>query len=118
MDFREPDGGPGFGRGGETTGRYLVLFEEGAAKAGIKALRDATGTDVVSASAEEAQGDDSVVFDRLGVAVVSAPPEQIQLASAPVRGKNPIRAVEPERVVHALKAGARLSTCAATATRF
>ncbi len=107
MDFHEADRAPGFGRGGETTGRYLVLFEEGAAKAGIKALGEATGTNVVSAGAsdKEAQGDDTVVFDRLGVAVVSAPPEQIQQASAPVRGKNPIRAVEPERVVYALEGG-------------
>ncbi len=38
----------------ETTGRYLVLFEEGAAKAGIKALRDATGSDPRAAAVTEA----------------------------------------------------------------
>ena len=107
MEFRDADGGAGFRRAGESTGRYLVLFEEGAAKAGVKALRDATGTNVVSATADgrELEGEGTVVFDRLGVAVVSAPPEQIAQASAPVRGRNPIRAVEPERIVHALEGG-------------
>ena len=91
----------------ETTGRYLVLFEEGAAKAGVKALSDATGANVVSASAgaKQLQGDDTVVFDQLGVAVTSAPTGQIDEASKPVRGRNPIRAVEPERVVYALEGG-------------
>ncbi len=91
----------------ETTGRYLVLFEEGAAKAGVKALRDATGSDVVSAGSEDRGlgSDATVVFDELGVAVVSAASEQIEQASAPVRGRRPIRAVEPERVVYALEGG-------------
>ena len=91
----------------ETTGRYLVLFEDGAAKAGVKALQDATGADVVSASAagQALGGTDAVVFDQLGVAVVSAPPEQIERARAPVRGRKPIRAVEAERVVHAFEGG-------------
>ena len=91
----------------ETTGRYLVLFEDGAAKAGARALRDATGSDVVSASADAKQlgGDAPVVFDRLGVAVVSAPQSDIEQAGASGRGANPIRAVEPERMVYALEGG-------------
>ena len=107
MNSGDAVGGAGPRRAGETTGRYLVLFEEGAGKAASKALRDATGTDVVSASADggELQGDQTVVFDRLGAAVVTAPPDRLRQASAPVRGKNPIRAVEPERVVHALEGG-------------
>lgn len=106
VEFHESDGVFGFQRGGETTGRYLVLFEEGAAKAGIKALRDATGTNVVSATADgnELGGEDTVVFDKLGVAVVSAPPQQIQQAGASTQGSRAIRAVEPERVVYALEA--------------
>jgi subtilisin family serine protease len=83
-----------------------VLFEEGAGKAGTKALRDATGTEIVTASADAngLAGDQTVVFETLGVAVVSAPVQQIQEASvATVRGMTPIRAVEPERVVYALE---------------
>ena len=92
---------------GETTGRHLILFEDGATKAGVKALREATGAEVVSAAAERPrlEGEGTVVFGNLGVAVVSAPPEEIDRASAPVRGRKPIRAVEPERVVYALEGG-------------
>lgn len=119
VEFHEPDGGFGLQHRGETTGRYLVLFEEGAAKAGIKALRDATGVNVVSATADgkELEGEDTVVFDKLGVAVVSAPPQQIQQAGASTQGSSAIRAVEPERVVYALEASPFARGSAADGTR-
>src|SRR5215211_2707396 len=65
-----------------TTGRYLVLFAEDATKAGVKALGEATGVRVATATAEgkELEGEGAVLFDKLGVAVVSAPPEQIEEA--------------------------------------
>ena len=35
---------------GETTGRSLVLFEEGGAEAGMQAMQDAIGVQVVAAA--------------------------------------------------------------------
>jgi subtilisin len=89
-----PDGG--------TTGRSLVLFEEGESKAGMQAVQEAVGVEVVTASGEEgapAEGG-GVLFESLGVAVVDAPPEQVVQAA----GDAAIIAVEPERIVYALEA--------------
>jgi len=89
-----------------TTGRYLVLFAEDATRAGVKALSEATGFTVASATAEakEIEGEDAIVFDKLGVAVVNAPPEQIEEAGISAAGAEAIVAVEPERIVHAIEA--------------
>jgi hypothetical protein len=89
-----------------TTGRYLVLFAEDATKAGVKALGEATGVTVATATAEgkELEGEGAVLFDKLGVAVVSAPPEQIEEAGASAEGAEAIVAVEPERIVRAIEA--------------
>jgi subtilisin len=87
---------------GGTTGRTLVLFEEGAAQAGLEAVQEAVGVEVVAATGEEgapAEGG-GVLFESLGVAVVDAPPEQLLQAA----GERAILAVEPERVVYALEA--------------
>jgi subtilisin len=88
-----------------TTGRYLVLFAEDAAKKGVKALGEATGITVVTATAQakELEAEEAVLFNQLGVAVVSAPPEQIQEASVSVEGAEAILAVEPERIVRAIE---------------
>ncbi len=96
----------------ETTGRYLVLFEEGAVKAGLKALANTTGVKVASSgdteagvfSAEELE-QDSILFDDLGVAVVSAEPDQLQALAANEAEQAAILAVEEERIVHALMVG-------------
>jgi subtilisin len=74
----------------ETTGRSLVLFEDGAAAAGIEAVQEATGLEVAPASE---------VFERLGVAVVAASPAELERAGASAA----IIAVEAERVVYALE---------------
>src|SRR3954451_21868106 len=91
-----------YGAGG--TGRYLVLFEEGASKAGVSALSEATGLSVETVG-PEGQGidEDAVFFDKLGVAVVSAPPQQIQEAGGPAQESSPILAIEAERTVYALE---------------
>lgn len=83
------------------TGRSLVLFDEAAGRAGVEALRAATGVSV-SAGGEDT-GQDGVLFERIGVAVVALSPEQIAFLNAAVEGRGPIRAVEPERVVRALE---------------
>ncbi|MDQ4049338.1 MAG: S8 family serine peptidase [Actinomycetota bacterium] len=102
----DPMGG---GLSQETTGRYLVLFEEGATKAGLKALTNTTGAKVASSadtksgvfSAEELE-QDSVLFDDLGVAVISAEPDQLQALAGDEAEQAAILAVEEERIVHAL----------------
>lgn len=97
----------------ETTGRYLVLFEESAVKAGAKALAKAAGVTVSSSadteggvfSAEELEGNESLLFEELGVAVVSAEPDQLQALAASDEEQANILAVEEERVVYALAVG-------------
>jgi len=95
-----------------TTGRYLVLLREGAAKAGAKALWDTAGLKVAS-TADFADGAvegkvlaeaEAILFEDLGVAVVDSPPEQIQALSAAAAEENAILAIEPERVVYAMPA--------------
>ena len=97
MDFNgafQPPGG--------TTGRSLVLFDEGAAQEGMQAVQEAVGVEVLPASGEESAPADGggVLFESLGVAVVDAPPEQVLRAA----GASAILAVEPERIVYALEA--------------
>jgi subtilisin len=87
---------------GGTTGRSLVLFADGGAEAGMQALQEAVGVEVVAAAGEEsapAEGG-GILFESLGVAVVDAPPEQVIQAA----GESAILAVEPERIVYALEA--------------
>jgi subtilisin len=87
---------------GGTTGRSLVLFEEGESAAGMQAVQEAVGVSLVAANGDEsapAEGG-GVVFESLGVAVVDAPPEQVIQAA----GDSAILAVEPERIVYAIEA--------------
>ncbi|HKH18961.1 MAG TPA: S8 family serine peptidase [Solirubrobacteraceae bacterium] len=86
----------------ETTGRSLVLFEEDGAEAGMQAVQEAVGVEMVAATGEEAApaAGGGILFESLGVAVVDAPPEQVMQAA----GDPAIIAVEAERIVHALEA--------------
>jgi subtilisin len=93
-----------------TTGRFLVLLREGATKAGIKAMKDRAGLQAESAAAftddtDSAlpNGEEALVFEELGVAVVDTSPDQIQALSAAASEDNAILAIEPERVVYAIK---------------
>jgi subtilisin len=83
-----------------TTGRTLVLFEEGAAADGLQAVQEATG--VAAAGAE--------YFETLGVAVYDSPPEQVATAG----GSAAVLAVEPERIVYALEIAPPLANGHAT----
>ena len=98
-----------------TTGRYLVLMREDATKSAAKTLRDAVGVTTITSAdfAEGAVGGDhlaeaeALYFEDLGVAVVNTPPEQVQALSAAAAAEDtPILAVEPERIVYALRAAA------------
>lgn len=105
MEFNA-DGGAGEFPAGTTTGRYLVLFEEDEAEAGMAALSEATGTRSVRATEEasEPQPDEAMFFEHLGVAVVDQSPQQMRDATAMVAGTGGILAVEPERVNQVLGA--------------
>ncbi|HKS63668.1 MAG TPA: S8 family serine peptidase [Xanthobacteraceae bacterium] len=92
---------------GGTTGRYLVLFREGAGAASIRNFGKAAGVAMASASdfkegapeLSKLASDEGVVFPDLGVAVVNTPPEQIQSVAA--AADSDILAIEPERIVYA-----------------
>lgn len=92
---------------GGTTGRYLVLFREGAGAASIRNFGKAAGVAMASASdfkegapeLSKLASDEGVIFPDLGVAVVNSPPEQIQSVAA--AADSDILAIEPERIVYA-----------------
>ena len=110
----DPTGGfAGPGAGGETTGRYLVLFQEDAVEAGINSLKDEAGLKVSrakdadlagisSTAGGELDGQDAVVFEEIGVAVLNAAPDQMQRVGVAGAAAGTILAIEPERVVYAL----------------
>jgi subtilisin family serine protease len=105
-----------FAGGAETTGRFLVLFEEGEAEAGAAALSDVAGMSVRGATltAGEPDAGSALVFEELGVAVVDALPDQ-RGAVAAVSDESPaILAIEPERIVYALEILAYTPTAPAT----
>ncbi len=99
-------GGPGEYPGGTTTGRFLVLFEEGVADAGVAALSEATGARTVAATEEttEPEPNEALFFEGLGVAVVDTSPQQMQQAGVSAAATPGILAVEPERINHAIEA--------------
>jgi subtilisin family serine protease len=95
---------------GETTGRFLVLLPDTDRKKGIEALQETVptltltsdlGAEALNADISHAPG---VVFEKLGVAVVEAEPEQMQSLSVSAEPKGgDMLAIEPERVVYALE---------------
>ena len=101
----------GLMHGPGTTGRTLVLLEEGAGPEASSFLSDVAGLSSVSsaefADGETAAAEDSgnVVFEDLGVAVVDAAPDQLSALGEATAGENPILVVEAERMVYALELG-------------
>ena len=104
-----PADGPGAMPMPGTTGRFLVLMREDAVPSAMRALSEDAGLNIAStadfddgvADAEGLAGSDALLFDELSVAVVDAPPSQLQGLS--VAGDSGIIAIEPERVVYALQ---------------
>jgi subtilisin len=90
-----------------TTGRYLVLFEQGAAREGANLLSSAGGIEVSVAShsgeseAYLTRGSNrAVVYSNLGVASVAATPDRVASVSAASSGGNaPILSIEQEQVL-------------------
>lgn len=92
-----------------TTGRYLVLFKEGAGAASVRTLGKAVGVSIAStadfeggaATPEAVSGSDGLYFPDLGVAVLDAPPEELRAVG--VAEESDILAIEPERIVYAIE---------------
>ena len=91
----------------ETTGRFIVVFAEGT-EGPASILRDAAGmTDVATARElrEEEAPDDTAqttdtVFEELGMAVVSADPEQLGALQTSAGARGSVLSVSPELVHH------------------
>jgi len=92
-----------------TTGRYLVLLRSEESEAGGKALTDIAGLRVANSAdfsdgaiTPENSGDaNAVLLQRLGVAIIDTPPDQIRrLGMATSDAASGILAVEPERYVY------------------
>ncbi|HAZ49757.1 MAG TPA: protease [Cyanobacteria bacterium UBA11369] len=96
----------------ETTGKYLVLLSKDEVDAGIQSLTDSAGISSVTRAADfeahalsgqQLESAENLVFDNLGVAVVTLDAEQLQSVGAAIADESqPIYAVEPERIVYAL----------------
>lgn len=90
----------------ETTGRYLVLLREDAVEAGISALSSGAQVRVTRSSgltgmtADALPKGEAIIFDKIGVAVVDAPPQDGGALKALVAQNSAILAVEPERYVY------------------
>ena len=96
--------GGAFPQPGETTGRTLVLFEDGASAAGMQTVQEAMSLGVAEAGDESAPASTGVhYFESLGVAVVDAPAAQVAQAGIS-SAQESIAIVEPERIVYALEA--------------
>ena len=97
--------------GVETTGRFIVIFKEGATDPKIikSTLSDIAGIKDITASSDYPTGaidaddlaeSDVVQFEKLGVAVCSAEQDIQALAAAAADADSPILAIEPEYLAH------------------
>ena len=90
-------------------GRRIILFQSGAADAGVKLLRDKAGLRMASTadaktgalSAAEVREAGGVYLHKLGVAVVAGETNQFRMAAAAASGGE-VASVSPVRVVYAL----------------
>jgi len=95
----------------QTTGRYLVVVDDEDISAGVQAIGNATGVTEFAHAAdfadraiapEELASDQSIMFDELGVMVLSLDSDQVRsLSMATVSNHLPL-SLEPERIVYAL----------------
>lgn len=95
------------------TGRFLISFEPGAGAQAAGLLKNKAGVAAVSARAAGSDVDPSqnVILEEIGVAVVSAAPDQHRLLMAAAADTTvPIQLVEPERVVWAAMLNGSMSS--------
>jgi subtilisin family serine protease len=97
--------------GVETTGRFIVIFKEGAPDpkkikstlsdiAGIKDITASSDYPTGAIDADDLAESDVVQFEKLGVAVCSAEQDIQALAAAAADADSPILAIEPEYLAH------------------
>jgi subtilisin family serine protease len=97
--------------GVETTGRFIVIFKEGATDpkkikstlsdiAGIKDITASSDYPTGAIDADDLAESDVVQFEKLGVAVCSAEQDIQALAAAAADADSPILAIEPEYLAH------------------
>ena len=80
------------------TGRFLVVFSEGATEEGIKVLSNKAGIQVSEAN-ESDESDRDRVYHALGVAVISPDPDRVSaIASASAERNSPILTMEEEQI--------------------
>jgi subtilisin family serine protease len=94
-------------QGIETTGNYLVLLADDAIQEGVSAIRDSAGLQIEATvqaeggiDVQEVADADSVLFEKLGVAVVKPEPDQVGALAVTSHENAAVLAVEPERVVY------------------
>jgi subtilisin len=98
---------------GGTTGRYLVLMEDDAAVAGAQEMTRVAGIRTWSTGDTVPVpeiGTDGMLLHELGVAVVSADPEQVRALAEAAAEPGPIALIEAERVVFAIEPTAPMMT--------
>jgi subtilisin family serine protease len=95
---------------GETTGRYLVTLEQAAVENAPEVLEGLVGIEETVAAGgaavafEKQPTEQAILFERLGVAVVSALPKQAREMGVAAEESEEIVHFEPERVVYAYDA--------------
>jgi subtilisin len=95
---------------GGTTGKYLVLIRRGGTEEAMAQLKDSAGISVTNSAefedgavpADTLANAEAIVFDQLGVAVVSTHPDQFMALSHSADNNPLIMAIEEERVVYAI----------------
>ena len=111
--FSKPSQGGTPRRGGDGThrpgftGRYIVAFESDVMDQARSILKDRAGLSTLSARDVQGApiGNENVVLEEIGVAVLSAAPEQHQaLLTAAADSSVPVKIVEEERMVFAIPA--------------
>lgn len=98
--------------GAETTGRFIVVFarDEGTPasvleSAGLSNVADSRDFRDREVDVSETSGADATFFSSLGMAVVSAAPEQITALQSPEAAQGAVLSVSPELIHHVMAAG-------------
>lgn len=105
----DPTGLPTFTAPAPTTGRFIVVFADGAdakamlaSTAGLANVADSRDFTAQAVDFGQTTDSDAVWFDNLGVAVVSAEPSQVGALRAAEAGQDAIVSVSPELIHHVL----------------
>ncbi|MEB3311380.1 MAG: S8 family serine peptidase [Snowella sp.] len=98
----------------ETTGRYVVTFQDDALEEGIRLLQDQAGinalpraNDFAESALDMSQMESAggAIFSTLGVAVVSMEEDALSAMMTILGNNSPILAIEPERIHYAINEG-------------